>query len=184
MKKFLFLILTIMVCSSAFAQNEGRENKNKQNPADKQKFEQMKADIQSRKIAFFTKQLKLSSEEAKVFWPVYYKCEEERDAARNEIRKSAHALHSAIREDKADSEIKALADTYYAALERDNDLQKLHYYEYLKVLPVKKAAMVRMVEERFVNDLLSQWRRRGNGPQDKNAPKPAEPKNGGDQNLR
>lgn len=169
MKKIFFLILTIALCTGAFAQNDSGK---KQNAAQKEKFEQMMAEIQSRKIAFFTKQLNITSEEAKEFWPVYYKCEEERNNARKEIRKSGWALHKAVKEGKTDEEIKSLADTYYAALERDSELQKLHYYEYQKVLPIKKAAMVRMVEERFMNDLLNQWRRQpGPKPQDKEAPK-------------
>ena len=86
--------------------------------------------------------------------------DEEKTAARKETRKSAWALHKAVKEGNAsDEEIKSLADTYYENLDREASLQKLHYYEYLKVLPVKKAAMVRMVEERFINDLLSQWKR-------------------------
>ncbi len=158
MKKIFFLILAMAFCSLGFAQDNQNGRSNKQDR--KEKFEQMMAEIQSRKIAFFTKQLKLTSEEAKVFWPVYYKCDEERNAARKEIRKSAWALHKAVKEGNAsDEEIKSLADTYYENLDRESSLQKLHYYEYLKVLPIKKAAMVRMVEERFMNELLSQWRR-------------------------
>ena len=136
MKKIFFLILAMAFCSLGFAQDNQNGRSNKQDR--KEKFEQMMADIQSRKIAFLTKHLKLTSE----------------------IRKSAWALHKAVKEGNAsDEEIKSLADTYYENLDRESSLQKLHYYEYLKVLPVKKAAMVRMVEERFMNELLSQWRR-------------------------
>ena len=158
MKKIFFLALALTFCTIGLAQNESGNKKN--DGRNKEKFEQMMADIQSRKIAFFTKQLHLTPEEAKVFWPVYEKCDAERNAVRKEIRKSAWALHKAVKEGNAtDDEIKALADTYYENLDREASLQKLHYYEYQKVLPIKKAAMVRMVEERFMNDLLSQWRR-------------------------
>ena len=125
------------------------------------KFNREKAmeEIQSRKIAFFTKALELSSEEAKVFWPVYDKCEKEINAARKEMGKSAKALQDACKEGKSDEEIRSLAETYYQNLERVSSLQKLHYYEYQKVLPIKKAAMVRMVEERFMNSLIREWRK-------------------------
>ena len=116
-------------------------------------------EIQSRKIAFFTKALELNSEEAKVFWPVYDKCEKEMNAARKEMRKSAKALQDACKEERSDEEIRSLAETYYQNLERVSSLQKLHYYEYQKVLPIKKAAMVRMVEERFMNSLIREWRK-------------------------
>ena len=122
-------------------------------------MEKAMEEIQSRKIAFFTKALDLNSEEAKVFWPVYDKCEKEMNTARKEMRKSAKALQEACKEGKADEEIRSLADTYYENLERVSSLQKLHYYEYQKVLPIKKAAMVRMVEERFMNSLIREWRK-------------------------
>ena len=63
MKKILFLILAISFCGIAYAQ---KENDNR-----KAKMEKAMEEIQSRKIAFFTKTLELSSEETKVFWPVY-----------------------------------------------------------------------------------------------------------------
>ena len=143
MKKIFFLALALTFCTIGLAQNESGNKKN--DGRNKEKFEQMMAYIQSRKIAFFTKALDLSSEEAKVFWPVYDECEKAMNAARREVRKSAKALQDACKEGKSDEEIRSLADTYYANVERVSSLQKLHYYEYQKVLPVKKAAMVRMV---------------------------------------
>ena len=122
-------------------------------------MEKAMEEIQSRKIAFFTKALDLNSEEAKVFWPVYDKCEGEMNAARREMRKSAKALQDACKEGRTDEEIRSLADTYYENVERVSSMQKLHYYEYQKVLPMKKAAMVRMVEERFMNSLIREWRK-------------------------
>ena len=155
MKKFLFLVLALSFCSMTFAQKEtdGAKKDNKFNR------EKAMEEIQSRKIAFFTKALELSSEEAKVFWPVYDKCEKEMNAARKEMRKSAKALQDACKEVKSDEEIRSLAETYYQNLERVSSLQKLHYFEYQKVLPIKKAAMVRMVEERFMNSLIREWRK-------------------------
>ena len=163
MKKIFFLIFALMFCSLGWAQNN---NENKREAREK-----WIAEIQSRKIAFFTKHLQLTPEEAQKFWPVYNKCEEERNSIRREIRNSAWALHKATKEGTAtDEDIRALAETYYENLSRETAVQKLHYYEYQKVLPIKKAAMVRMVEERFMNELLSQWRKQSQ-------PKPKEDKN-------
>ncbi len=149
MRKIFFLFLTLAFCSLGFAQNN-KENSNRE------KYEQKMAEIQSRKIAFFTKHLQLTSEEAQNFWPVYNKCEEERYANRKEIRKSAKALHIAAKDaNTSDESMRSLAETYYQNLDREASLQKLHYYEYLKVLPAKKAALVRLVEERFMNELLT-----------------------------
>ncbi|MBR5398547.1 MAG: hypothetical protein IK103_01995 [Bacteroidales bacterium] len=155
MKKILFLILALSFCGIASAQKENEGAKNNRRP----NMEKAMEEIQSRKIAFFTKALDLSSEEAKVFWPVYDKCEGEMNTARRELRKSAKALQDACTEGRSDEEILSLADTYYENVERVSSMQKLHYYEYQKVLPVKKAAMVRMVEERFMNSLIREWKK-------------------------
>jgi len=161
MKKILFLILAISFCGIAYAQ---KENDNR-----KAKMEKAMEEIQSRKIAFFTKTLELSSEEAKVFWPVYDKCQKESFSARRETRKSSMALYQACKEGKSDEEIRSLADTYYENLERESSLQKLHYYEYQKVLPISKAARVRMVEERFMNTLINEWKKKPAHGQEKQA---------------
>ena len=155
MKKIFILILALSFCGIASAQKENEGAKNDRRP----NMEKAMEEIQSRKIAFFTKALDLNSEEAKVFWPVYDKCEKEMNVARKEMRKSAKTLQDACKEGRTDEEIRSLADTYYENVERVSSLQKLHYYEYQKVLPVKKAAMVRMVEERFMNSLIREWRK-------------------------
>lgn len=170
MKKILFLILALSFCGIASAQkeNEGAKNDRKLN------MERAMEEIQSRKIAFFTKALELSSEEAQVFWPVYFKCEKEMNTARTETRKSAMALHKACKEGKTDEEIRSLADTYYENIERESSLQKLHYYEFQKVLPIKKAARVRMVEEKFMNSLIREWKKQP-APKQPGQDKPQQP---------
>ena len=158
-------MLALSFCSVAMAQkeNEGAKNDRKAN------MEKAMEEIQSRKIAFMTKALELSVDESQAFWPVYFKCEKEINAARNETRKSSWALLKACKEGKSDEEIRSLADTYYENLEREASLQKLHYYEYQKVLPIKKAARVRMVEERFMHSLINEWKKQP-------APKPRQDK--------
>ena len=69
MKKIFILILALSFCGMASAQKENEGAKNNRRP----NMEKAMEEIQSRKIAFFTKALDLSSEEAKVFWPVYDK---------------------------------------------------------------------------------------------------------------
>jgi len=152
MKKLFFLVFAMTICTFAFAQND-KESK-------KEQYEKRMAEIQSLKIAFFTKHLHLTSEEAQEFWPVYNNCEKERDVVRRAIRKSGWDLYKATKdESKSDDEIRQLADEYYGNLAKDTELQRQHYSEYQKVLPVKKAAKVRMVEEMFINDLLARWKK-------------------------
>lgn len=134
-----------------------------------------KDQIVSQKIAFFTKFLDLTPEEAQKFWPVYNACQQEMEKARKETRKSAFTLSKALKEgDKTDEEISSLAETYYGNLDRENSLQKLHYAEFQKVLPIKKAARVRLLEEQFTRNLIMQLR--GNYRGGKPGPKQPQPK--------
>ena len=82
-----------------------------------------KDQIVSQKIAFFTKFLDLTPEEAQKFWPVYNACQQEMEKARKETRESAFTLSKALKEgDKTDEEIRSLAETYYGNLDRENAL--------------------------------------------------------------
>ncbi len=129
----------------------------------------------SKKISFFTKLMYITPEEAQKFWPVYNACQQEMEKARKETRKSAFTLSKALKEgDKTDEEISSLAETYYGNLDRENSLQKLHYAEFQKVLPIKKAARVRLLEEQFTRNLIMQLR--GNYRGGKPGPKQPQPK--------
>lgn len=139
-----------------------------------------KDQIITQKIAFFTKFLDLTPDEAQKFWPVYNACQDEMEKARKETRKSAFGLSKAIKEgNKTDEEIRSLAETYYGNLDRENALQKLHYAEYQKVLPIKKAAHVRLLEEQFTRNLVMQLRGnyRGGKPSGPKQPQPQQKEN-------
>lgn len=171
MKRNLFFSLALMMFllgSLTLSAQDGEKRGPK-----KQMFN--KDQIVSQKIAFFTKFLDLTPEEAQKFWPVYNACQQEMEKARKETRKSAFTLSKALKEgDKTDEEISSLAETYYGNLDRENSLQKLHYAEYQKVLPIKKAARVRLLEEQFTRNLIMQLR--GNYRGGKPGPKQPQPK--------
>ncbi len=145
---FVCLIFSVLSTNSVFAQKQESQDT---------KFS--KENIESMKIAFFTKELNLSCEEAEKFWPVYNLCEKERWKARNTTINSMRELSKAIKEEgKKDDEIKIITEKYYNNLLKETELSKEHYLKYLKVLPTKKAAMVRIVEEKFFRDLVKQYR--------------------------
>ena len=80
MKKLL-VILLIFVQGVGFAQERLSEEKRKE--------------IESQKIAFFTKELDLSPEEAVKFWPLYNEMGKKVREAEGEMRKKARDMRDA-----------------------------------------------------------------------------------------
>lgn len=117
-------------------------------------------EIQLQKIAFYSQQLELTTEEAQKFWPLYNEYWAECGKARSRTMKSLKALNNATSaESKAtDEEVNRLAQEYLANLNAESEIP-LHYFDkFVKVMPVKKAAKIFYVEEKFRRMLIKQFR--------------------------
>ena len=159
----LMAVALMITATESFAQNpkqttEKQPQKQQQKQLYKGKFSKEK--IKNLKIAFFTDKLSLTSEEAEKFWPVYKACEKEAYEARKETMKAQRALSEAVKEKsgKSDKDIRQLVDNYYAAIDNENVVAKNNFAKYSKVLPVNKAAMVRVLEEQFLHSLIGQMK--------------------------
>jgi hypothetical protein len=120
--------------------------------------------IESQKIAYLTKELELTPQEAQVFWPVY----NEFDAKRRALRDSFHA--NAVKTDKtidelSDKEAAELADNQIIESQKLLDLRKEYHSKFKTVLPIKKVLKLYEAERGFQKELLGQIRgNRGKGP--------------------
>lgn len=114
-----------------------------------EKKEDWKERIMNEKIAFFTKEIQLTSEEAQAFWPVYNTLWEKMDKAHHKAWGSYRALSDALKDGKSENEIALLLDAYRNAIKERNDLEDTFYDEYRKVLPPVKVAKLYVAEERF-----------------------------------
>ncbi len=149
----LFVIaLTTLSISTSYAQQKQKCNSSAKHPSGEQ--------IQMQKIAFFTAELQLTTQEAEKFWPLYNKLWEERIRARKETMVALHKLTQAVEAEpaKGDSEIKKLSEIYLATYAMESELLKEHFSEFEKILPVKKAAKILYTEERFRRVLIKQLR--------------------------
>ncbi len=180
MKKHLlavtFLVSALMLFSANVASAQEQKGKGQEKGHQNQNIsQQQKEEIEAMKIAFFTKQLALTPEESMRFWPLYNTCDMEMAKARIETGKSRKALlHACNAENPNSAEIQSLAETFYHNMEMENTLTKRHFEEYKKILPIEKAAKVRIVEEKFFKNLVNQLKR--NKPAAGQEP-PKKPKN-------
>lgn len=122
-----------------------------------------KEKIEAIKVGYITKQLELTSDEAKVFWPVYNQF----DAEMEVIRKSraTEMMGAKINFDEmSDADVAKLIDNEMANQQKELDIRKKYNVEFKKVLPVKKVAKFWVAEQKFKLYLLEQLKQNGDGP--------------------
>ena len=107
--------------------------------------------IEAIKVAFITKKLDLTTEEAQKFWPVY-----------NNYQKELMDLMRKRREDRQKTDIapndKINADLAYES--RMLDLKKKYKKLYLKAIPAEKVLLVYQAEREFREHLIKQLNHR------------------------
>lgn len=107
--------------------------------------------IEAIKVAFITKKLDLSTEEAQKFWPVY-----------NEYQKELMELMKKRREARQKTEIspndKINADLAYES--KMLDLKKKYKKLYLKAIPADKVLLLYQAEREFREHLIKQLNHR------------------------
>jgi len=153
MKKYsvvLLILISIIFIGQANAQRGGggmmgdRPNKEK---------------VDAMKIGFLTDYLDLTSEEAKSFWPVYNKYQDEIDQLRKSRRQNIMNDQSNF-DSMSDAELEKTVDSEIAFRQSELDIQKKYHPQFKKVLPMKKVAKLYRAEEEFKKKLLEMIRER------------------------
>lgn len=160
MKRFLILALTLILTIPVFSQ----EKKAEQNGKSKNEK------IQSEKIAFFTFELDLTSEEAQVFWPVYNKYWKDVQTAHRETMKALHAMKGKKGETISAQEYEKRINAYLDALTKENKIIADYNPEFRKVLPVEKVAKLYVAEEVFRVRMIYSLRKEPANPPRNGAP--------------
>ena len=111
------------------------------------------------RIAFYTRKLELTSDEAKVFWPVYDKFLAERKVIRDKARIEKLELKLNF-ETMGDKEAEVLLEEFLKSRQEELDLYKKYVTEFKIVLPPKKVAMLMRVEQDFKQELMKQSQER------------------------
>lgn len=126
--------------------------------------ESRKDKIESLRIAYITKELSLSTNEAQQFWPVYNQFQEELKVIRK--NRKLDIMEAKINFDSmTDVEIAKMIDGDFQFQQLELDLRKKYVEEYKKVLPVRKVAKLLRAEHTFKIELLREFRnRQGEGP--------------------
>lgn len=147
-------LAALMLFFSTVAISQPTDNSRKQ---DKDKRMEQ---FQSAKVAFFTAQLELTTEEAEKFWPVYNKYWE----ARSKEHRTGRTIFRKIQEATSgksisDVEMKSLMLEWQNHYQREFDIEKLYLEEFYKILPVKKVLKIYVAEEDFRVKMINMWKK-------------------------
>jgi hypothetical protein len=135
MKGFWVLVLFLTMTTGLIAQDR------------RERYER----IEAIKVAFITKKLDLTTEEAQKFWPVY-----------NNYQKELMELMRKRREDRQKTDIapndKINADLTYES--KMLELKKKYKKSYLKAIPAEKVLLLYQAEREFREHLIKQLNHR------------------------
>ncbi len=142
----LILIMGALWLNPAMAQSEGA-------PQDKRQ------EIEAMKVAFLTRKLDLTPEEAKVFWPVYNQYQDELDGLRENHRKQRRDAKEEM-EGMSDKDVEKLVDSEIQFRQNELDILKKYNSQFKSVLPMKKVAKLHRAEEDFKRELIQRIQER------------------------
>lgn len=128
--------------------------------------EERMQEIKTQKIAFITQRLALTPEEARTFWPVYDRYDQEIEAVRKEMR----ARNKETREGTTLTEAEAarILDEGLAAHQRELDIRKRYSGEFRKTIGAVKTLRLARSERDFNRELFKRVREH----RDERHPKP------------
>lgn len=136
--KCISLLFVLLIAGTGFAQP-------KQKPSDR---------IDAMKVAYITKRLDLTVEEAEKFWPVYNDYQDKRDALREELLAAKRKVKNGDPNVLTDADYEAYLQAEINYQQKDADLQKDFINRLRKVLPKRKVALLLLAEEDFKKELL------------------------------
>lgn len=123
-------------------------------------------EIESYKIAYLTQKLDLSTDEAKIFWPIYNDWQKEQSALRKERSQKMISFRKITEiEELSDTEIQTLIMNDFSFKQRDLNLDKKYYFKLKSSLPIKIVGKFYRAQEAFKRELLSKYRNNGGSKQ-------------------
>ena len=119
--------------------------------------------LEAIKIAYLTRELNLSPEEARQFWPLYDKYQDELRELRESTRLDMLEARMNFK-DLSDQEVEAMLNTFLDSKQAEIDLTRKYVKDFQTVLPIKKVAKLFRAEHQFKRRLLEEMRNKPGGP--------------------
>ena len=142
---FIITLSFFMILSSSylFGQNQDPENRKEQ--------------YEAQKIAFISKKVNFTVQEAQLFWPYYNELQQKRV----ELQKKKRKILQKIRQEKdeiSDSELEKLSDELIQLRLKAVQAETAYHEKFKSVLPIKKVLRYYQSEEQFKTYFVRQMR--------------------------
>ena len=113
--------------------------------------------IETFKIGIFTQQIDLTSEESKVFWPLYNAYEAEKKAIKKQYNSKRQFRQL---DEMTDEEAEQMILKHFEGQEKEFALTRTYFEKFKAVLPIKKVAKIYKAERVFKQRLVREMRKR------------------------
>lgn len=161
--KAALLGTAFLFTSAAFAQGPGQRPPRSEEKGRQQGQQDKKEDIDAMKIAYITKELSLTPEEAQLFWPVYNQYNDKLQDLRKKRMDNSKETKENV-DKMTDKEVEQSIDNDLISRQKELDLRKEYAAKFKAVLPVKKVAKLYQAEEQFKRVLLNKLKDHPDGP--------------------
>ncbi len=152
MKRLITLALAALFAAPLFAQHEG---------PGPQHLREKKEKVDAMKAAFITQELDLTAEEAQKFWPVFNEMDKLIEAIRMEEATKRIEMREAGKtiEDLSDAELEAMMKKMFDHEEAILMIKRDYHQKFIKVLGIKRTAMLYQAERKFQRELMRKTRK-------------------------
>ena len=119
-------------------------------------------ELKEKRVAFITQAMKLNSEEAKAFWPLYNELQEKKIELNRKLRRAIFEFMGNEREKKThtENEYKEIVNLYAQAKIKEFKLDEEYILKFSKVISYEKIFCYQQAEQQFARQMLDQGRER------------------------
>lgn len=149
----VILILCLLFAPSAlFAQQRNGEQR-------RAEFEKFKKERQE----YITKEMRLTTEEATVFWPLCDELQKSKFELNKELRDFMRQLHHRLREGKSipESDYKKAVALSASTKVKEAQMEEKYMEKFLAVIPAEKVFKYQKAEQNFARKAMEEQNKRG-----------------------
>jgi hypothetical protein len=139
MKKYLLIVLLFFVCSAGIKSQTKADTKDA---------------INTQRVELISSRLKLTTDEAEKFWPVFNEFEQKKEDLRIERVKAKKKLAADKDNKLTEKEIEVLIDAEMDYHQKETTLTKERHQRLKKILSMRKIALLYQAEEDFKKILI------------------------------
>ena len=124
----------------------------------KERFEK----FQKERVEFISKQMNLTEDENKLFWPLCDELQMKKFEANKPLRELMHKIRKAQKENVvvSDADYKKAIELGTEIKSREAQLEKEYYSKFLQVIPAEKVFLYQKAEQEFGRQVMERRRAR------------------------